>query len=216
MVRGSESAWFRLVVRTAGLAGGFNYRQAYDHAGACAVCGAGAIPVGPLVAELSRMGRKLLDRTAHDGHLVVTAGLADTLVGAGVTGVEVRPVRRPHRDVPDPGYRWLHVVFTWPAMASRSMVTTDDLCPRCRRTGYFDVGREAGEWRYAEPPVPPADFGYTWERFGYWRAAAWEPGLRGVGGAGEVIVSSRARALLAACGVRHVEYLPVVFEPHGR
>ena len=60
-------------------------------------------------------------------------------------------------------------------------------------------------------PGAAADFGYTWERFGYWRAKAWEAGLRGVGGAGGVIVSGRARELLESCRVRHVEYVPVSF-----
>jgi hypothetical protein len=94
-------------------------------------------------------------------------------------------------------------------MALGSAVATDDLCPQCRKTGHFDVGPEIGEWRYSALPLDPTDFGYTWERFGYWRSQGWEPGLRGVGGAGGVIVSTRARALLEECGVRHLEFVPV-------
>jgi len=201
--------WFRLIVRTVGLLGGFNYRQGYDYSSACGVCGAGAIPEGALVAELSKMGRKQLDRTAHDGHVVVTTRLAARLVEGRITGVEVRPVRRGHRVSPDSGYRWLHIVSTWPPMAPGSAVTTDDLCPQCHRTGYFDVGPEIGEWRYSALPIDLTDFCYTWERFGYWRSKGWEPGLRGVGGAGGVIVSSRARALLEESGVRHLEFVPI-------
>jgi len=114
-------------------------------------------------------------------------------------------------DLPDPAYRWLHITYTWPRMASTAGLVIDDLCPECQRTGYFDAGSEVGAWQYPEPPGAAADFGYTWERFGYWRAKAWEAGLRGVGGAGGVIVSGRARELLESCRVRHVEYVPVSF-----
>jgi hypothetical protein len=162
------------------------------------------------------MGKKLLDQTAHDGHLVVTTGLADALLDARMSGLEVRPVRRPHLAAPDPGYRWLHIVYQWPRMAPTSVVATDDLCPQCERTGYFDVARELREWHYVEPPAAPSDFGYTWERFGYWRAKGWEAGRRGVGGAGGVIVSSRVRALLESRKARHVEYVPVAFDDGRR
>jgi hypothetical protein len=204
--------WLRLVTTTVGLAGHFNYRQPYDHSAACPTCGAGALPIGPLTADLSKMGKKLLDQTAHDGHLVVSRKLADALLAAAATGIDVRPVRRPHRTTPDSEYRWLRVVAQWPRMAPTSQLATDDRCPECQRTGYFDVGRRPGEWHYRAPPDAAGDFGLTWERFGYWRARGWEPGVRGVGAAGGVIVSDRMRALFESLRVRHVEYVPVVFD----
>ena len=212
LTRGESPVWFRLVVRTVGLCGGVNYEQPYDYANACPTCGAGSEPVGPLVAQLSRMGRKLLDQTAHEGHVVTVRGLADALVAAGMTGLEVRPVRRAHVAVPDSGYCWLRVAFQWPPMAPTSRVVTEDLCPQCQRTGYYDLGAEPGAWHYSRPPDDAADFGYTWERFGIWRAKAWTAGRRGVGGAGGLIVSGSARALLESLKVRHLEYVPVVFD----
>ena len=214
--RGNSPVWFRLVVRTVGLFGGVNYEQPYDYTSACRTCGAGSEPVGPLVAQLSRMGRKLLDQTAHDGHLVATRGLADALVAASLTGLEVRPVRRAHAAVPDSGYCWLRVAFQWPPMAPTSGVVTEDLCPECRRTGYFDPSAVPGEWHYSRPPDHAADFGHTRERFGIWRAKAWPAGRRGVGGAGGLIVSARARTLLESLRVRHLEYVPVLFDEARR
>ena len=210
---GEQGPWFRLVLNTVGLSGGINYRQPYDHGHACVVCGAGAVPVGPLVAELSRMGKKQLDRTAHDGHVVVTASLADALAREGLTGFELRPVRRAHLETPDTAYRWLHVAFEWPQMAPTTPFAIEDLCPRCERTGHFDVGPGPDAWHYRQAPANAADFGLTWERFGIWRSKGWEPGTRGVGGQGGVIVSDRARAVLRAMRVRHLDYLPLVFEP---
>jgi hypothetical protein len=158
------------------------------------------------------MGKKLIDQTAHDGHLVAERGLADVLLAAGMSGLEVRPARRAHIGVPDSGYCWLRVTYQWPPMAPTSRVVTEDLCPRCQRTGYFDPGTGPGEWHYAGPPDDAADFGRTWERFGVWRAKAWTPGRRGVGGAGGLIVSGGARSLLESLKVRHLEYLPVTFD----
>ncbi len=204
--------WFRLVVRTVGLCGGVNYEQPYNYANACPTCGAGSEPVGPLIAQLSRMGKRVLDQTAHDGHLVAARGLADALVAASMTGLEIRPVRRAHVTIPDAGYCWLRLAFQWPPMAPTSRVVTEDLCPQCHRTGYFDSRGEPGEWHYSRPPDEAADFGCTWERFGIWRAKAWKAGRRGVGGAGGLIVSGRARVLLESLKVRHLEYVPLVFE----
>jgi hypothetical protein len=111
---------------------------------------------------------------------------------------------------------WLRVAFQWPPMAPTSRVVSEDLCPQCQRTGYYDLGAEPGEWHYSRPPDDAADFGYTWERFGIWRAKAWKAGRRGVGGAGGLIVSGSARALLESLKVRHLEYVPVVFDEARR
>jgi hypothetical protein len=158
------------------------------------------------------MGQKQLDSTAHDGHLVVTATLADTLRRDGLSGFEVRPVRRPHLSAPDPAYRWLHVVSEWPPMAPTMEFAIDDLCPRCHRTGHFDADGRIRPWRYDSRPAGAPDIGCTWERFGYWRSKGWEPGLRGVGGQAGIIVSARARSLLIKMKVRHLDYVPLVFE----
>jgi hypothetical protein len=158
------------------------------------------------------MGKKQLDRTAHDGHLVVSTSLADALTAEGLGGFSVRSVRRAHLEHADSAYRWLHIAFEWPQMATMTGLTTDDLCPQCRRTGYFDADSRLEPWRYAAAPTGAADFGLTWERFGYWRGRGWEPGLRGVGGQGGLIISDRARAVLESRKVHYVEYIPVVFE----
>lgn len=210
-MNGGVGPWFRVVLKTVGLSGGVNYRQPYDRAQACVVCGVGAVPIGPLVAELSRMGKKQLDRTAHDGHVIVTTGLADALTREGLTGFELRPVRRAHLETPDTAYRWLHIVFEWPQTAPTTSFAIQDLCPRCERTGHFDLGARLDPWHYRQAPASAADFGLTWERFGIWRSKGWEPGVRGVGGQGGVIVSDRARGVLRAQRVRHLEFLPLVF-----
>jgi hypothetical protein len=204
--------WLQLMVATAGLMGGANYRQPYDREGACQTCGAGASPIGPLRAELARMGRKHVERTAHDGHLVVTRMLADAAQTAGLTGMEVLPVRRNHRPDPDPGFAWLKVVSEWPPMLPTRVLGVEDPCPACGRTGHFDPGDRPAEWRYRRVPGKAADFNYTWERFGTWRGKGWDSAYPPVGGFAGIIVSQRVRQLFARVGVRRVLYAPVHFE----
>lgn len=203
--------WLQLVVATAGLMGGANYRQPYDRARACQTCGAGASPVGALIAELSRMGRKHIDRTAHDGHIVVTRTLADGVREAGLTGIEVRPVRRDHAPDPDPRFVWLNVVSEWPPMAPTRVLAVEDLCPACGRMGHFDPGDRPAEWHYGNVPDNAGDLNYTWERFGVWRGQPWNSDYPPVGGSAGVIVSQRVRQLFVRIGVRQVRYAPVHF-----
>jgi hypothetical protein len=204
--------WLQLVVATAGLMGGVNYRQPYNRADACQICGAGASPIGPLIAELARMGRKHIDRTAHDGHIVVTRTLADAVREAGLTGTEVTPVRRDHLPNPDPRFAWLNLVSEWPPMVPTLVLAVEDLCPACGRTGHFDPGDRPAEWHYRNVPDNAGDFNCTWERFGVWRGQPWDSGYPPVGGSAGVIVSQRVRQLFARVGVRQVQYAPVLFD----
>ena len=208
--------WLQLIVVTAGLMGGANYRQPYDRARACPTCGAGAFPVGALIAELSRMGRKHIDRTAHDGHLVVTRTLANAVQEAGLTGVDWRPVRRDHKPDPDPGFAWLNVVSQWPRMLPTRVLAVADLCPACGKMGHFHPVDRPAEWHYGSVPDQARDFNYTWERFGVWRGKPWHDDYPPVGGAGGVIVSQRVRQLFARVGVRQVKYAPVYFDGDDR
>ena len=203
--------WLQLIVATAGLMGGANYRQPYNREAACPACGAGAVPVGALIAQLARMGRKHIDQTAHDGHLVVSRTLADALVEAGLTGIALRPVRRDHVPDPDPGFAWLHVVSEWPHMLPTRVLAVEDLCPACGRTGHFDPGDRPAEWHYGNVPETAGDFNTTWERFGVWRSRPRDGDYPPVGGAAGVIVSQRVRQLFKGLGVRGVRYAPVYF-----
>jgi hypothetical protein len=204
--------WLQLIVATNGLMGGANYRQPYDRAGVCQTCGAGAVPVGALIAELSRMGRKHIDRTAHDGHMVVTRTLADAVQEAGLTGIDIRGARRDQVRDADPRFAWLHVVCQWPPMAPSRVLAVQDLCPACGRMGHFDPGDRPAEWHYGNVPDQAGDFSCTWERFGVWRGPPWNDDYPPVGGSAGVIVSQRVRQLFRRVGVRQVQYAPVHFD----
>ncbi|HEY3042416.1 MAG TPA: hypothetical protein VGJ39_00220 [Vicinamibacterales bacterium] len=216
--------WLLLRVTTAGLAGGVNLGQPYDYTRACSTCGAGAEPIPPLLAALGSMGRKAIDRTAHDGHVIVTRQLADAIEAEGLTGVEFLPVTRAPEKSPDPRFRWMRIPGELEPLAPTSVVATEDRCPSCGRAGHFDALERATELRYSGSPTDDSDFSYTWEYFGVWRrpagvaqdflsaeasATAVSPAVKSVGGARLPIVSHYVRALFRRLKVRGVAFEPV-------
>lgn len=166
-----------------------------------------AVPTPPLLADLGRMGKKKLDMTAHDGHLVISTDLAVAIDEGQLTGVELQPVRRCRSGV-DPGYRWLRVTSEWGPMAPSSVFDEDEVCPECKRSGHYDTYSEVTEFHYSLVPHKAADFNLTWEYFGFWKGPA-KSGRRPVGGMRHVIVSQRVRDCLRRARVRRIGYEPV-------
>jgi hypothetical protein len=204
--------WLILIIRTVGLAGHSAYRQAYDRQGACHVCGRGAVPVAPLVADLRKMGKKPLDQTA-DGDIIATADLANAIGQAALTGVEVRPAQGPTRQEPESHYRWLHVTSEWGPMLPSSSAKALAPCPNCGRSGFFVDPDRPHELHYRAPPSTARDFNNSWERFGYWATSRRSSSSEPTGGAPPLhIISQRARRILDGSGVRRVEFQPIVFE----
>ena len=65
------------------IGGGVDYRQTYRFNDACHVCGSGADPLLPLIAELGKMGRKDIDHLIYEGHFIVSNRLATAIKGRG-------------------------------------------------------------------------------------------------------------------------------------
>lgn len=196
--------WLNLRIATAGLSGGANFDQPYDHSKACKECGAGAKPIPPIIADLPRMGKKKIDATANDGLLIITQELGAAIETAGLTGFELLPVRRRSQTEPDPNYYWLRITSEWPTMAPDSVLAIENLCTECERAGHFDTYGEVTEYRYASVPQSANDFNQTWEYFGVWKWGR-------VGGARGFVVSQRVRQCFLAMKVTHVRYEPVFF-----
>ena len=68
------------------------------------------------------MGKKIVDRAAHDGRLIATRKFADALGAAGSTGFMERTVRSRGSDRPHPGFVWLDVTAEWPPLAPSSQL----------------------------------------------------------------------------------------------
>ena len=204
-------AWLHLRVATAGLLGGVNLDQPYDIAASCPECGAGARAIPPVIADLARMGRKALDRTAHDGLVIVSDALATAIEQSDLTGVTLLPARSRSRRETDPGFRVLSLESTWSRMSGSSNVDRGHLCPVCGRSGYADDPRGVTELRYTQPPPHAADWNCSWEYFGDYRGSG-NPRVPRVGGAPALIVSQRVRQLLTRQHVRQLRYEPIVFD----
>lgn len=200
--------WLVLRTKTVGLLGGVNLGQAYDHAGACPTCGAGSVPIAPLLAQTSRMGRKAIDSTAHDGHLVVTATLADAIEATGLSGFAIGPVSRSAGRDPDPAYRWLRILPECGPLAPASVLEIDDLCPACGRAGHYNTYSKTTEYWSEGWGDPGADFNWTWEYFGRWRMNA-KDARQHVGGFRLPVVSQRVRSLFKKLKVRQMSFDPV-------
>jgi hypothetical protein len=200
--------WYLLRVNTVGLLGTMNLGQEYDYADACTICGAGARPVPPILVDLVRMGAKQLDTTAHDGLLIVSRELAGSFESAGLTGFQALAVQGRSGKAHHASFRYLAVSTIWPPMHGSSRYKTEDLCVLCGRAGHFDD--PAGtRLVYAAPPPAATDFGLTWEYFGTWRLVA-RRGRRPVGGAQLVLISERARSVMASLHRRHLDFEPVL------
>jgi hypothetical protein len=200
-------SWLRLRVATAGLMGGANLGQPYDFTDACTTCGAGSRPLPPLRIDANRMGQKLLDATAHDGHVVVHQSVLRDLRSAGLTGFEAGPVTHLTGRGAD-AFAWFQVTTHWHPFERTSSVTIDDPCPSCHRSGHFDCWAEPTELRYLQPPRGVSDIAATYEYLGVWQSPN---DRRPVGGQRALLVSRRFRQALIKANVRHLQFDPVAF-----
>jgi hypothetical protein len=204
--------WLVMRTATAGLLGGVDYGQKHDFTRACRTCGAGAVPVAPLLAQLGEMGKKRIDHLVYEHHMIITREVAEGLVG--LSGFEIAPVKSPRR-LPHEGYAWLKITSSLPAMhPSTTGYEVSDPCPTCGRAGHY--AGHFGEMAAPEAPVysglpaTVSDFNLTYEYFGNWQQLQrnrhdYEP----VGGGAGIVVSQQARRRLVELGVRRMVWVPV-------
>jgi len=201
--------WLVMRTATAGLWGGVDLGQTYSFEHACAMCGAGAEPLAPLLAELSKMGKKDIDHLVYEDHFVVSSRLADAIRASALTGIELKPVKSKRGPVSD-RYSWLQIVSELPRMhSSYTGYVTEDPCPSCGRAGHYDSGDAPEVPVYDGFPVDARDFNATWEYFGDWQQVRSPTHRQPVGGGRGVIVSKRARRVFAELRIPRMVWVPV-------
>jgi len=205
----NEPAWFVLKTSTVHVLGGINCWQPYDFSEACTTCGAGAIALPPLIADLNAMGKKDLDFTAHDGQIIVTRRVADALCESQLTGFNIDSVRHHKKLDPDPRFAWLRIRSQWPAMHRNSIFEMGDPCPECGRSGHCASRTHPIALWYPAPPRDAQDFNCTWEYWGIWNAP--KKSTPNVGGARLLIVSIRARQFLTQLKIKRLRFEPIHF-----
>lgn len=202
-----SAEWLVTRVATAGLLGGVDYGQAYDFATACSQCGAGAHPIGPLIADLGSMGKKDLDHLIYEGHWIATARVASGL--RHLTGFEwsaVKSRRRPS----DARFAWLRIESSLPPLhPSSTGYAIDTACDACGRCGHCCDAREPEVPTYAAVPRDARDFNVMFEQLGDWRQVRHAAQVRPIGACRSFVVSQRARQALRALGVRRLVWTPV-------
>jgi hypothetical protein len=198
--------WVVLRVATAGLLGGVDFGQRYDFSQACQTCGADARPIGPLIADLARMGKKDLDHLIYEGHLIASPRLADGI--SGLTGVEPALVGT-RRRAPDARFAWLRITSTLPRMSAHTYVVYRP-CPECGRSGHYSNHRAAEMPTYEHMPATAADFNLTWEYFADGSSGGDASHTRPIGGGPGIVVSQRAGRRLLRLKVSRLVWVPVM------
>ena len=194
-----------LRIATTGLLGGVDYSQTYDITKACVTCGAGSIPLPPLVADLGSMGKKDIDHLIYEGHLVVSKRLAEAM--KDMTGVSVEPVRSPRRSRSQ--FFWLRITSELPKMhPSTRGYLRESLCADCGRAGHHSAHSEPEKVVF-QTLRNARDFNLTWEYFGDWRQVRNKAQHRRIGGVQQIVVSQSVRQEFLRTKVRRLVWVPV-------
>jgi hypothetical protein len=102
----ATAAYFQLIVPTVFEPPGEQCGTEYDETRSCPICGSGAVQVGELCIDLRGAPTgKDISRTIAD-ELIISQHLAELMVDAGLTGIELRPVRHRARFETDPLDLW--------------------------------------------------------------------------------------------------------------
>jgi hypothetical protein len=175
----------------------------YDTAQACPHCGSGAEPRPPLRFARNQMGRRLMDRTAYAGLLIVHRDLARRITDARLKGLSFEPARLgKDRDA----FRWARVTSCLPQASPSTPFLRTGLCKRCRRGGYQLRPDQPLGLRYDDPREleEAADFNVTWECVFKLGSQA-QP----LGGSRVLVISQAARGVLAAAKVAKLGLSPL-------
>lgn len=205
-----SSPWATWSSSTTMVTAGRHQEQAWDLADACPTCGAGAVPVPPLIVKFEAKKTAGLCAATPFGLLLMTSTVGNALKRARLTGFELEGVRTAKSKTPDATYRWFRITSTWPRYSKRSVVRVVDTCPACDRPGRFSTHEAPPEIHYGKPPHTAMDFNLTFEQWGNWKR---RDGSSPRGAEPLLILSQRARAALANAGVK-LQIEPIFF-PEG-
>lgn len=199
--------WLILRVATAGLLGGVDYDQPYDHSRACPICGAGAQPEPPLIAQITKVGKKMIDHLVYENHLIASRPVVSSLLALALTGLVAEPVRSPRKH-PSQTHSWIRIHAAVSLLDASSLGLRREVpCTACERSGHY--WSSDSPWVPSLRREPASDFSLSWQYFGDWTQNRSPNQVRAVGGAQEIIVSQRARRVLRSARVRFLHWIPI-------
>lgn len=188
---------------------GPHYGTDYDLSHACLNCGTGAIQISPLCLRPSDAPKKRSVFQTLENEKLVSLELADALKDVSVTGLELRQVQS-HKDrSPLPWVQLIASVELPPMAATSKGVVRDEICPLCRRSGYFDT-QAPSEIEYSSDKVDIdnlPDAVHTYEYFGYsWLKVPFENSILA---RPLLLVKPKVFKVFQMQKVRGVEFVPV-------
>lgn len=180
--------------------------QVWDYRRACAMCGAGAIPVPPLITQMSQMSKQGWIVSAPAALVVISRKLGKALTATGLTGFALEEVRLPRRKSADERYWWLRVTSQWPTPKAGPTCRLGNPCAGCGRPVLSSARDEPRELYYDAVPAGARDFN-MWQgnldpEFGHW-------GPRPSGETPILILSQKAFRTLKEAGVKALRCAPV-------
>lgn len=106
--------WVHYAGYTTTVEAGGQTGQKWDFSDACKLCGAGAVPVPPLIAKVDRMPKQGWSSSVPDNLLIVSAAMGKALTAAKLTGFRLEALRIPSKETPDARFFWLRITSEWP------------------------------------------------------------------------------------------------------
>lgn len=183
--------------------------QVWDFRRACKECGAGAVPVAPLIVRFDgKPPKQGWSVSAPCGLVVVSAQVAAAIVKAKLTGFTLEAVRTPSKTTIDERYRWLRIPCDWPAPVAGPGCRIAGKCKACGRPALRAGTDGPSTLRFERVPKNPKDFN-AWQ--GTVMPADRTVGVlnRETGASPDLIISQRAYEVLKGAGVKSLKCVPV-------
>lgn len=195
-----EYLYLLLVIKTANLPN-LGPNQKYDYSNACPNCGAGILPVLPLHIPVNKMGKKLIDITAHNGWPIFRNNLKKILIDNHVTGITFKNITL-GKDVKNFSMGLINSIL--PRFHPSSKISFNhSRCNICNNSGNFPNFSSETTYIYKKRDLHSInDFNLTHEFFGEWEPSKF-------GGSRFIVISQRVRQIFLKTNVRFISYLPV-------
>ncbi len=194
--------YLKLTIKTVGLENP-KPNQEFDFSQACSVCGAGVIPKIPLTIPKNKMGKRVLDCTAHNAWLIFHKKLTKLIEGHNFSGISFGPaiVGKNSDD-----FLWGKIVNTLPKLDPSSKLNFNHSnCNKCENSGNFgNFDKESTIVYSTSSKSKFKDFNLTNEFFGEWEFSK-------LGGARLIIIKQSIRQFFINEKVKYLDYTPIAF-----
>jgi hypothetical protein len=192
-----------LVIKTVGLENP-SKKQKYDYSSACKHCGAGVLPISPLLIPKNSMGKKLIDFTAHNNWLIFKKELAERIATLKLSGISFHPLIIGRKENE---FQWGRIDNILPKLHPSSKIRFNEAkCNFCENSGNFGNFESETKYIYSkEFKSLFKDFNSTFEFFGEWKYSK-------MGGQRLVIVNQKVRQFLLQEKVKNIAFVPIEFK----